>query len=148
MPNQTPINGGKSTGPKGITKEEIADALRRNNGVIAKAAKQLRCRRDNLAVRINADAELMAVIPASRERMKDLAESNVFDKIEKGDVETSKWYLTLHGKDRGYVRKVEHAGHGAGGAIEHTVRQTTTVTISEETLEFVRRRYIDDNADE
>lgn len=41
-------------------------------------------------------------IRAEKEAMLDLAENNIFKELAKGDTATSKWYLRMKGKERGY----------------------------------------------
>lgn len=46
-------------------------------------------------------------VKAEKEAMLDLAENNVFKALAKDDLATSKWYLRMKGKERGYVESQE-----------------------------------------
>ena len=39
--------------------------------------------------------------------MLDLAENNIFKEMVNGDTATSKWYLRMKGKERGYIETQE-----------------------------------------
>ena len=46
-------------------------------------------------------------IRAEKEAMLDLAENNIFKELARGDTATSKWYLRMKGKERGYIETQE-----------------------------------------
>ena len=46
-------------------------------------------------------------VKAEKEAMLDLAENNVFKELVSGDIGTSKWYLRMKGKERGYIETQE-----------------------------------------
>ena len=51
--------------------------------------------------------ECEVAIKAEKEAMLDLAENNIFKELSRGDSKTSKWYLRMKGKERGYVETQE-----------------------------------------
>lgn len=46
-------------------------------------------------------------VKAEKEEMLDIAENNVFKALTQNDLATSKWYLKMKGKERGYVETQE-----------------------------------------
>lgn len=137
---------GRSTGPKGITEEQITAALFAAGGVIAHAARKLGCGRKNLRERIDNNATLLQAELEAGERVLDLAESVVLKAINKGDVQAARWFLDRKGKKRGYRTTVEHAGPGGGAIpVASTNVEIPADKLTKEDIDLARRRYFNDS---
>ena len=53
--------------------------------------------------------EAEAAVKAEKEAMLDIAENNIFKDMVNGDTATSKWYLRMKGKERGYEDTIQMA---------------------------------------
>jgi hypothetical protein len=88
---------------KHFTRQQILDAISKSHGIVLNVANALGCEWHTAETKINSDPDLIAAMQKSRERMIDIAENVVVDNIEKkADVITSKWFLGIQGKKRGY----------------------------------------------
>jgi NAD(P)H-nitrite reductase large subunit len=91
-----------------ITKEQLLKAIEGSQGLVTKIQKKLEAARgekicwDTVNKLINKYEETQAAVKAEKEAMLDLAENNIFRDMANGDVGTSKWYLKMKGKERGY----------------------------------------------
>ena len=98
---------------KKITQEQMLEAIKNSQGLISKIQRNL--------AKITGETwswetvekythnweSCENAIKAEKEAMLDLAENNVFKEMAKGDIGTSKWFLKMKGKDRGYVETQE-----------------------------------------
>lgn len=98
---------------KNITKENVLEAIKNSQGLVSKVQKNLEeiigetvCW-DTVDAYIHKWPEAEAAVRAEKELMLDLAENNVFKALSKNDLATSKWYLKMKGKERGYVETQE-----------------------------------------
>jgi len=97
----------KKCAPKGLTEEELADALMASHGVISHAAKVVGIDRDSFLFRINHSARLKQVLITAREEMLDIAEGGLFGLIKNGDYKSIAFMLRNVGASRGYGDKKE-----------------------------------------
>lgn len=89
-----------------INKGIVLEAIHKNAGLISYIASTIgRTRQHTYRVieRYGLDEELKL----ERDKVNDIAESNIFTSLRAGDVETSKWYLNRQGRARGYIERVE-----------------------------------------
>lgn len=98
---------------KNITKENVLEAIEGSQGLVSKVKRKLEgiigetvCW-DTVDAYIHKWPEAEAAVRAEKELMLDLAENNVFKALSKDDLATSKWYLKMKGKERGYVETQE-----------------------------------------
>jgi hypothetical protein len=98
---------------KNITKENVLEAIKGSQGLVSKVKRKLEeiigetvCW-DTVDAYIHKWPEAEAAVRAEKELMLDLAENNVFKALSKDDLATSKWYLKMKGKERGYVETQE-----------------------------------------
>lgn len=81
-------------GPKGITEDEIVEALEKNGGVVSLAAQALGIRRQSLSARVNASERLDAARSSGQDDVTDIARAIVVTQIvKKKDVKVAQWWL-------------------------------------------------------
>ena len=92
-----------------ITKEQMLDAIRGSNGLITNIQRKLeaiieeRISWDTTQKYVHKWEETETALKNEKEAMLDMAEHNIMrDITERHDVGTSKWYLRMKGKERGY----------------------------------------------
>ena len=93
---------------KKITKEQFLECIKGSQGLLSKVQKKLEAATGETwsweTVRNYVDKweEAQEAVKAEKEAMLDIAENNIFRDMVNGDVGTSKWYLRMKGKERGY----------------------------------------------
>lgn len=93
----------------GITKEDMLEAIKGSQGLVTKIQKKLEAAKgtkicwDTVDKYVHKWEACELAVKAEKEAMLDLAENNIFKELESGDTSTSKWYLKMKGKARGYV---------------------------------------------
>ena len=98
---------------KNITKETLIECIQGTQGLVSKIQKKLELATgehwhwETVNNYIHKWPETEEAVKAEKEAMLDLAENNVFKALAKDDLATSKWYLKMKGKERGYVETQE-----------------------------------------
>jgi hypothetical protein len=94
---------------KDITKAQMLEAIRGSNGIVTNIKRRLEAIRgericwDTVDKYIHKWNETETALKSEKEEMLDMAEHNILkDIVERHDVGTSKWYLRMKGKERGY----------------------------------------------
>ena len=93
---------------KKITQEQMLEAIKNSQGLVSKIQSHLKAIiNENIAWStvesyIHKWESTEAAVRAEKEAMLDIAENNIFKDIVNGDNATSKWYLKMKGKERGY----------------------------------------------
>ena len=93
---------------KKITKEQFLECIKGSQGLLSKVQKKLEAATGETwsweTVRNYVDKweEAQEAVKAEKEAMLDVAENNIFRDMVNDDVGTSKWYLRMKGKERGY----------------------------------------------
>ena len=94
---------------KNITKAQMLEAIRGSNGIVTNIKRRLEAIRgericwDTVDKYIHKWDETETALKSEKEEMLDMAEHNILrDIVERHDVGTSKWYLRMKGKERGY----------------------------------------------
>jgi len=91
-----------------VTKEQLLEAIEGSQGLVSKIQRKLMAA---IGEKISWDAvdrlikkydEAQEAVRAEKEAMLDIAENNIFKDMVNGDTATSKWYLRMKGKERGY----------------------------------------------
>jgi len=91
-----------------VTKEQLLKAIEGSQGLVSKVQRKLEAA---MREKISWDAvdrlikkydETQEAVRAEKEAMLDIAENNIFKEMVNGDTTTSKWYLRMKGKERGY----------------------------------------------
>ena len=94
--------------------QEIIEALEESHGMIAPAARSLKCSRDTVRRYLAEYAEIAQAIADEREATTDLAENKLRDAIIRGEAWAICFYLKCMARDRGYSERAEIAGAGGG----------------------------------
>jgi len=95
------------------TAQEFIDKIPGSAGIITTIALRVGCAWHTAKKYIERHPTVKAAYDAECERVLDAAESVVIGEIvEKKDIQTAKWYLTMKGGERGYAQKqqIEHSG--------------------------------------
>jgi hypothetical protein len=87
--------------------EEFLEAIRKERGLVSRVADRLGCAVPTVYLRMKNSPEIAAAVVEARTRIVDKAESNVFQRVEDGSIDDSKWILNTIGKDRGYATRTE-----------------------------------------
>lgn len=95
-----------------FTNAEIIAALEATHGLVYLAAKRLGCSDVTIFNRIKRYKEVAAARERARAEMLDLAESRLFEAIDRGEQWAINSILRTLGRDRGYTERVEHTGGG------------------------------------
>lgn len=91
-----------------ITKEQMLEAIQGSQGLVSKIQRKLeailgeKISWDTTEKWIHKWEEAEKAVKNEKEAMLDIAENNIFKDMVNGDTATSKWYLRMKGKERGY----------------------------------------------
>lgn len=98
---------------KKLTKEQMLDAIKNSQGLISKIQRKLEAATgetwswETVERYTHKWKEAELAIREEKESMLDMAENNIYKEIVSGDTGTSKWFLKMKGKDRGYIETQE-----------------------------------------
>jgi len=93
---------------KEITQEQMLEAIKNSQGLVSKIQRKLESSLQEHICWETVDRYIHKwescenAVRAEKEAMLDLAENNIFKELVNGDTATSKWYLRMKGKERGY----------------------------------------------
>ena len=96
-----------------ITKEQMLEAIQGSQGLVSKIQRKLeailgeKISWDTTEKWIHKWEEAETAVKNEKEAMLDIAENNIFKDMVNGDTATSKWYLRMKGKERGYIETSE-----------------------------------------
>ena len=91
----------------------MLEAIKGSNGLVSKIQRKLEAALgehicwETVEKYVHKWESCEQAVKAEKEEMLDLAEYNVFKEIVSGDIGTSKWYLRMKGKERGYIETQE-----------------------------------------
>lgn len=91
-----------------VTKEQLLKAIEGSQGLVSKIQRKLEAAIgekicwDTVDKLVHKWEETETAVKAEKEAMLDIAENNIFKEMVNGDTATSKWYLRMKGKERGY----------------------------------------------
>ena len=91
-----------------ITKDQMLEAIQGSQGLVSKIQRKLeailgeKISWDTTEKWIHKWEEAETAVKNEKEAMLDIAENNIFKDMVNGDTATSKWYLRMKGKERGY----------------------------------------------
>lgn len=98
---------------KKITQEQMLEAIKGSKGLVSKIQRKLEAATsetwswETVERYLHKWESCEQAVKAEKEAMLDLAENNVFKELVSGDIGTSKWYLRMKGKERGYIETQE-----------------------------------------
>lgn len=121
-----------------VLKEKIVSSLlMAHKGNMANVARECGVTRQAVQDYVSTRPKLQTVIRDCRESIKDLCESQLFKKIEKGNMHAITYYLDKQARDRGYVdrREIETSGTLRLELVEEIVHVDCITTDSQESLE-------------
>ena len=94
---------------KKVTQEQMLEAIKGSQGLVSKIQRRLEeitlepwNSWETVERYIHKWDSCERAVKAEKEAMLDVAENNIFKEMARGDVATSKWYLRMKGKERGY----------------------------------------------
>ena len=96
------------------TAEQMIKALEESKGLIAPAARALGCSRDTIRSYLKEYPEIAEAIEDANEAFNDLAETRLYDAVERGEAWAICFRLKTKAKNRGYVEKAEIGGANGG----------------------------------
>lgn len=91
-----------------VTKEQLLQAIEGSQGLVSKIQRKLEAAIgekicwDTVDKLVHKWEETETAVKNEKESMLDIAENNIFKEMVNGDTATSKWYLRMKGKERGY----------------------------------------------
>jgi hypothetical protein len=91
------------------TLEQVLTAIRGSSGIKTVIAQTLNVSRPTVDKYLLKFAQAQKEYEAEVNRMGDVVESVIITAINRGDLETAKWYASKKLKDRGYVDRQEIA---------------------------------------
>ena len=93
-----------------FTPEQVAQAIVKANGLLADAARILKCSRTTLYAYIKKYKVVADAREEADETTKDMVEGKLIDQIKQGNITAIIFYLKTKAKDRGYIDRQEHSG--------------------------------------
>lgn len=134
------------TGPKGITEDDIEQALRLAGGIVSAAAEKLKCSDQNLRVRIAGSKRLLEVQAEVDEVVLDMAESVLLHNLKAKKLQAAIYVLDRKGGKRGFGPSMKLTGPKGGPLqVAATVERADPTTPEE--IAAARRRYFNDSDD-
>jgi hypothetical protein len=89
--------------------QEMVAALETTRGLVSLAAARLGCSAEAIYSRARKPGKVAEALARERERMLDIAELSLFDRIQAGEGWAVCFYLKTQGRARGYVQRQEVA---------------------------------------
>ncbi len=89
------------------TPEQIVAALKRSQGMISVASRQLGCQRQTIYNMMARHPDIEETVSEERDMMLDTAELKLGEAVEKGEQWAICFYLKTQGRKRGYSEKRE-----------------------------------------
>lgn len=98
----------------GHTAEQVIDAIRRNNGLLAAAARDLGIDRVTVYRYVKRYPTIAQALEDARETNLDFAEGQLMKAVKAGNVTAIMFLLKTVGRSRGYVDRQEVTGADGG----------------------------------
>lgn len=93
-----------------LTKKIVLEALEKNGGLRTQAANELGVTGPALDYWFKKHPDLLDARMAALEKLKDVAEGNLFKAVMAGDKHWTQYFLDHHARDRGYGQKLQLTG--------------------------------------
>ena len=97
---------------KRLSAAQVAEAIRAASGILAGAARRLKCSRSTVGRYVAQHACCRRARDEAREALVDEAEDKLAKHIRDGDLRAIQFFLRTQGRHRGYVERQEVAGPG------------------------------------
>ena len=91
-------------GSKGLTAEQVIEALRDTNGNMSLAARRLKVTRAAIAYYVREYPTVRAAHDEAAAYVSDIAEGHLVSAVIKGNLEQARYWLENKARDRGYGR--------------------------------------------
>lgn len=118
------MSGSNGNGYNGrYTAQQFIDAIPGTGGIVSAIAERVGCRWHTAKKYINEYVTVHEAWEAERNRINDIAISNIVEAIKTGDLATSKWYVQLVDPDFTPKREVKQTGD-----LHITLRPVTVMT--------------------
>lgn len=89
---------------KGLTAEQVIDALRDTNGNMSLAARRLKVTRAAIAYYVREYPTVRAAHDEAAAYVSDIAEGHLVNAVIKGNLDQARYWLENKARDRGYGR--------------------------------------------
>ncbi len=99
---------------KKYTIDQVAEALRKGDGILSVAAQMLGCHRNTIYNYLEDHTELKDVLEESRETIVDEAEKVLLKKVKEEDIRCVMFVLRTLGRHRGYNSRPGYAAEEHG----------------------------------
>lgn len=90
---------------KGLTEDNVAEALANAKGIYKTAARLLGVTRQTVSHWVEKSERLQRVCDEAHDELGDIAESAMVQQIASGDGAMVRWYLATKHRERGYADK-------------------------------------------
>lgn len=91
-------------GPKGLTADLVIETLRKTNGNISLAARQLGVERNAIQHYVREYPTVRAAHDEAAAYVSDIAEGHLVNAVIKGNLDQARYWLENKARDRGYGR--------------------------------------------
>jgi Bacterial regulatory protein, Fis family len=95
---------------KGLTAEQVIDALRDTNGNMSLAARKLKVTRAAIAYYVREYPTVRAAHDEAAAYVSDIAEGHLVNAVIKGNLDQARYWLENKARDRGYGRAPQTSG--------------------------------------
>ena len=120
-----------------FTVATVEAALRKNKGMVARAARALRCTPQTVRNYLKRHPTLAQVVAEERELIVDTAELKLHEAVRRSEAWAICFCLKCLAKDRGYVERQEQTG--AGGQPLPSGPDNNVVVISGDKAEYIAK---------
>lgn len=118
-----------------FTVDQVIESLRLTKGLMTLAAERLGCTYEALWHYSKRHPEIAEALKTEREKVTDVAELQLYNKITNGEEWAVKFYLRTQGKGRGYVERKELTGPDNGPIQTETTHRIDLSNLSLEEVE-------------
>ena len=92
---------------KNYTTDELLKAIKNSAGIYSTIAGNLQCEWHTAKKYIESDEKALTAYNNETERVLDVTENKLFEKIKEGDTQMIKYMLSTKGRKRGYNEKID-----------------------------------------
>lgn len=98
--------------PQKLKRKEVIEAINDSGGIPEVIAKKLKVSRQTVMNYLALYPDIAEMVMAERDRVVDIAEAKLFERVSTGEMDAIKFTLTTIGKRRGYSTQtdVHHQG--------------------------------------